>query len=116
MAGVALVIKSIRDRRLHFGRPSMVERLSSRLGRLPALLGKPNPITGTARVSIGALLAESSGQVRVSPSPSASLDERVAALEENLRRIDDRISTIDNQLRSEGRELSNELAVSAGTA
>jgi hypothetical protein len=111
LAGVGLVVKGIRDKRRHFGRPALFERLRNWLSRLPALLGGPRPVTGKAMMAAGAIFATGSGHVRLAVSSSAPLEERLAALEENLKRIDDRITGVDGQLRGSITELREAIRV-----
>ncbi len=84
--GIATVVNGLRDRRLLFKRPSLVDHLATWLARRPRWDAKPQTISLSGTASIGI-----SGSAKLSVwrgfPPDAPVEIRLAAMEANIETL-----------------------------
>jgi len=101
--GIATVVNGLRDRRLLFKRPSLVDHLTTWLSRRPRWDAKPQTIflSGTASVGI-------SGSAKLSVwrgiPPDTPIEARLAAMEANIETLRTEQAETSKELQEEVRK------------
>ena len=106
LLGVATVAWGVRQTRLLFGHPSLTSRARAWLARFPTRGGRIYAVTGSGGVSFGGGAVYGFGHAT---RPSASLEDRIGALESGIQRLDDRLIGFERRLHNEARERSTAL-------
>jgi hypothetical protein len=105
LAGIFIVVNSIRAKTRLFGRPSVHSRARSWLARFPTFFGRAKPQTvalqGHLGVSIGG-----SAELSFSRGPDASLEQRIFALEQNLDGLTVRVATGNQKMKEALQQVS----------
>ena len=97
VAGVLLVIKGLRDKRIMFGRPAALSRLKEWLKRgKDAFVGRR--VTHEARVAIDTMLVNDDVSELLLGGPDATTERRIHLIEDHLRRLDQRMASIRTEM------------------
>jgi len=113
LMGIATVAFGLRETRKLFRRPSLADIVRKWLKRFPKFTVETRVIVGTGKLTVGGAAATAFGTV--SPLPTASLEEKVAALEKGLaqcnmvihetqRRLEEEACNRSSAIESERRE------------
>jgi hypothetical protein len=112
LMGLATVAYGLRDTRKLFNQPSFLALAREWLRRFPTFRRAVRIVTGTGHIQLSG--ASVSGFGTVSPSPTATLEERVAALEKNLSQANFLIHQTQERIEEETRKQNAALASERG--
>ena len=107
LLGLGTVIWGLRDIRKLFGRPSLLEDAAARLRRFPRYKANVAPVILSGSIALGRVAV--SGRILVSLPPTASVEERIAALEQAQRQQSDLIADIPGRIHKEAQVRATEL-------
>lgn len=94
--GIGTVAWGIRETRVLFGRPTLVDKFLDWLRRFPVYGG--HLVSGSANITVGPASVHGRGYTSASAGLDASVQARVDALERNVKLINERISHTQNEM------------------
>jgi hypothetical protein len=105
LGGVALVIYGIREKRMAFGRPSLLHRVRGWWGRVRVALGHRTVVIAAGAGAIGVASGSASAYQTATAGAGANLLERIVALERNVGLTAERITGVERQVERRAAEL-----------
>lgn len=111
LLGICTVIWGISATRAFFGLPSFANKLKSWASRCPIRSRKE--ILGVADLCLPHLLMNATGFSSNTSTPSASLDERIDAIEKNINFLHQSLSQLKSDLNHNLNDIKNEVKAEA---
>lgn len=99
--GIVMLVVDLRGAQREFGQPGALERIRHKMSTWPK---QQSGVALGAAIGVSVAIAAGSLKTRVPADPSASLKDRVKALEANLHHVDTDLADLQQRVSVEGRD------------